>query len=93
MSSTPAGGGVALVTGSGGGLGRACCGALAATGAYVVAADIDLGGAESIAGELRDAGGSASAIGLDVRNARAVDMFERGWKCLFPKMPLPRWMV
>jgi 3-oxoacyl-[acyl-carrier protein] reductase len=63
---------VALVTGSGGGLGRACCGALAQAGAHVVAADLDEAAAERVAADLRSEGASASAIGLDVRDAGAV---------------------
>lgn len=64
---------VALVTGSAGGLGRACCAALAATGAHVVAADLDGTAAEDLAAELRAEGAGASGLGLDVRDPRAVD--------------------
>ncbi len=64
---------VALVTGSGGGLGRACCAALAATGAHVVAVDVDEAAAQEVATALREQGGSASAVALDVRDSAAVD--------------------
>ena len=64
---------VALVTGSGGGLGRACCAALAAAGAHVVAVDLDAAAAEGVAAELRGEGGSAEGLGLDVRDPGAVD--------------------
>jgi 3-oxoacyl-[acyl-carrier protein] reductase len=66
---------VAFVTGGVGGLGRACCAALAATGAHVVVADLD----EAAAGELartlgeHDPAGGASSVGLDVRERKAVD--------------------
>ncbi|MFT3865113.1 MAG: SDR family NAD(P)-dependent oxidoreductase [Solirubrobacterales bacterium] len=73
MRSGSDGGGVALVTGSGGGLGRACCAVLAAAGAHVVAVDLDEAAAAEVAGELRERGGSASAVGLDVRDPDAVD--------------------
>jgi 3-oxoacyl-[acyl-carrier protein] reductase len=64
---------VALVTGSVGGLGRACCEALAETGAHVVVTDIDDAGAQAAAEHLRGHGASASAIAFDVRDSGAVD--------------------
>jgi 3-oxoacyl-[acyl-carrier protein] reductase len=73
MSSGPDGGRVALVTGSGGGLGRACCAALAASGAHVVAVDLDEAAAAEVASTLRADGAFASAVGLDVRDPAAVD--------------------
>jgi len=57
---------VALVTGGGSGLGEAIGKSLAAKGAKVVLADIDLDGAKRVAKEITDAGGSASAIAQDV---------------------------
>ena len=62
---------VAIVTGGGSGLGEAIGKDLAAHGASVVLTDIDVARAERVAGEIRDAGGSASAIRQDV--ARAED--------------------
>src|SRR4051794_39688588 len=50
---------VAFVTGGASGLGRATCTALAAAGAQVVAADIDMAGAESTVAAIAEAGGSA----------------------------------
>src|SRR3954447_11762279 len=64
---------VALVTGSAGGLGRACCAALAAIGVRVVAADLDEAGAEGLVADLRGDGGSAAAVGLDVLDRAAVE--------------------
>jgi NAD(P)-dependent dehydrogenase (short-subunit alcohol dehydrogenase family) len=64
---------VALVTGSVGGLGHACCSALAARGTHVVAADLDEAGAQRLAEELRSGGAGASAVGLDVRDREAVE--------------------
>lgn len=64
---------VAFVTGSVGGLGQACCAALVASGVHVVAADLDEAGAGQVAQELRETGGSASGLGLDVRDAVAVE--------------------
>lgn len=57
---------VAIVTGGGSGLGEAIGKALAAKGASVVLSDINLAGAERVAGEVAAAGGVASAILQDV---------------------------
>lgn len=57
---------VALVTGAAAGIGRATARALAAVGATVIAADLDLAGAEALAAEV---GGKARA--LDVTDADA----------------------
>jgi NAD(P)-dependent dehydrogenase (short-subunit alcohol dehydrogenase family) len=57
---------VVLVTGGGGGLGAAICRALGEAGASVVAADVRLDAAETVAAEVCAAGGKASAVRLDV---------------------------
>jgi 3-oxoacyl-[acyl-carrier protein] reductase len=62
----------ALVTGSARGLGRAVVERLAAEGAAVAVADIDLPAAEQAAQELRDAGARALAVAADVRDAASV---------------------
>jgi NAD(P)-dependent dehydrogenase (short-subunit alcohol dehydrogenase family) len=56
---------VAIVTGGGSGLGEAIGKELAAKGAKVVLSDINLAGAERVAGEIAAAGGTASAIQQD----------------------------
>jgi NAD(P)-dependent dehydrogenase (short-subunit alcohol dehydrogenase family) len=61
----------ALVTGAGQGNGRAIALGLAAHGADIVAADIDLAGAERTAADLRGSGGNAFAFRLDVTDAAA----------------------
>ena len=80
MSSTGLGrleGKVALVTGGGSGIGEASARLFAEEGATVAIADLNLDAAESVAQEIKDAGGSAIAIELDVRDdsscASAVD--------------------
>lgn len=57
---------VAIVTGSAQGIGRAIALRLAAEGAKVAVADIDFAGAQRTAGEIKDAGGAAVGVKLDV---------------------------
>jgi 3-oxoacyl-[acyl-carrier protein] reductase len=57
---------VAVVTGGGKGIGKAYCKGLAAEGAKVVVADIDVEAATSAADEIRAAGGSAHPCRVDV---------------------------
>ena len=62
----------ALITGAGSGIGRATCLAMAAEGASVVAADIDLTRAEATATELTNLGSSALGVACDVADPAAV---------------------
>ena len=62
----------AIVTGGGAGIGRAICMALAAHGAKVLAADMSLTGAEETAAKIKEMGGEAAAIQVDVTNAAEV---------------------
>jgi len=64
------GGRVALVTGAGGGIGRATVERLAAEGAAVVAGDLK--GYEAVASAVREAGGRSLGIELDVTSAASV---------------------
>jgi NAD(P)-dependent dehydrogenase (short-subunit alcohol dehydrogenase family) len=64
----------ALITGGAIGFGRAFARALAAEGANVVLADIDIAGAERTAAELVSVGGHAIAVDCDVADAEAVDV-------------------
>ncbi|MEU8312424.1 3-hydroxybutyrate dehydrogenase [Micromonospora sp. NPDC048169] len=62
---------IALVTGGGGGIGRACALRLAAAGATVVVLDRDVAAAEAVAAE---AGGRA--VGIDLADPVAVDRLD-----------------
>jgi meso-butanediol dehydrogenase / (S,S)-butanediol dehydrogenase / diacetyl reductase len=69
-------GSVALVTGGGTGIGRACAHRLAAEGGRVVAADLDRASARRVAAELNDAypvEGAHLAAPMDVTDRAAVD--------------------
>lgn len=68
-----ASGQVALVTGAGGGLGPACCAALARIGMHVVVSDIDEAAAEKVADMLSGDGLSAEHRAFDVVAAGAAD--------------------
>jgi len=62
----------ALVTGGGGGIGFAASSALSQAGAHVTVADIVQEGAERTAAALREHGGSAETLLLDVTDVEAV---------------------
>jgi NAD(P)-dependent dehydrogenase (short-subunit alcohol dehydrogenase family) len=65
----------AVVTGGGGGLGSAIATALAAEGAHVLVVDRFTEAAQTIAGKIVAAGGSASAETLDIGDREAVMAF------------------
>ncbi len=64
---------VAIVTGGGSGIGEACALHLAARGAMVVVADLNLEAAGRVADLITKAGGSASATLVDVGDAPSVE--------------------
>lgn len=64
---------VVVVTGAGSGIGRATAASFAAIGDRVVVADYDGSAAEAVAAELREAGGEAIAIAVDVSDRAQVD--------------------
>ena len=77
MSATPAdflrlGGRVAVVTGGGRNIGRACALRLAQAGAQVVVADFVEANAHEVAREIEDAGGQALALPVDIAQLDSV---------------------
>jgi NAD(P)-dependent dehydrogenase (short-subunit alcohol dehydrogenase family) len=62
----------ALVVGAGSGIGKASAGALAAFGAHVTCADVDLAAAEGTAAAIVAANGAADAVIVDVRETTTV---------------------
>ncbi len=69
---------VAIVTGSGGGIGEAYAAALAREGAAVVVADINTEAAEGVAKQIVTDGGTAIAVPLDVSDPHSAEaMAER----------------
>jgi len=78
MISIDHGGKVALVTGSGAGIGREIARWLAEAGAHVVVNDIRGDDADAVVTEIADAGGSAEAVIADLRDDDAVDAMVEG---------------
>jgi meso-butanediol dehydrogenase/(S,S)-butanediol dehydrogenase/diacetyl reductase len=62
----------ALVTGSAGGLGRGIALVLGAQGAAVAIADLNEDGAKKVAGEIEAAGGTSTAVQMDVTDTGSV---------------------
>ncbi len=64
---------VALITGAGSGIGRACARALADAGATIVAADIDLAAAQATADDIAAGQKQALAVRVDVGDLGQID--------------------
>ncbi|ALL79763.1 hypothetical protein AD006_32060 (plasmid) [Pseudonocardia sp. EC080610-09] len=68
-------GGVVVVTGAGGDIGRAAALLLSERGAHVVAVDLDPGAAERTAQAIGEAGGQGTAIAADVTDFAQVEAY------------------
>ncbi|QLK27308.1 SDR family oxidoreductase [Natrinema zhouii] len=62
----------ALVTGAGGRIGSVDCEVLAAEGTDIIALDVDIDAAETVADDIEDAGGTARALECDLTDRDAV---------------------
>ena len=62
----------ALVVGAASGIGEASAHGLAAFGARVIAADLDLPNAERVAAEIGAEGGQAQAVAMDIRDSASI---------------------
>lgn len=67
------GGGVAVITGAGAGIGAGLARRAGELGMTVVVTDVDLARAESVAGEIEAAGGKAEALRVDVSRPDELD--------------------
>jgi 3-hydroxybutyrate dehydrogenase len=63
----------AVVTGAASGIGKEIAVTLAAQGAAVAIADLNLAGAQAVADEIRKSGGKALGVAMDVTNEEAVN--------------------
>src|SRR5271163_786728 len=79
---------VALVTGGAKGIGRGIAEALAAAGAAVAVADMDLEGADSTARTLLERGFKAIAIKADVAQEESVKALVRGVDAHFKRLDI-----
>jgi NAD(P)-dependent dehydrogenase (short-subunit alcohol dehydrogenase family) len=70
-------GATAIVTGGASGIGRALAQELARRGCEVVLADLQIEMAEDVASEIRDSGGKAKAVNLDVTDFPAMERVVR----------------
>lgn len=64
---------VVIVTGGGAGIGRVYCERLAASGAFIVAADIDMTAAESCVAAIELSGGKGLAVYCDISDSVSVE--------------------
>ena len=79
---------VAIVTGAGSGIGRACAGAMAKEGAHVIVVDRSPDGAQAAVDQIAAAGGEASAAVADVTDDGALAELVRGALARFGRIDI-----
>ena len=72
MTLKPLAGRIALVTGASRGIGQAVARALASAGAHIVAVARTVGGLEELDDDIRNAGGSATLVPLDLKDSEGI---------------------
>ncbi|KAI7861775.1 hypothetical protein BDF14DRAFT_1864450 [Spinellus fusiger] len=77
---------VAIITGSGQGIGRSCAEMFAREGALVVVTDIDAGKSDQVAADINAAGGKAISIPGDITDAAFPDALVQGTVKAFGKI-------
>ena len=73
---------VAIVTGSGSGIGRSVVLRFAKEGARCVVADIQKGLSESVNSEIHKLGGESISVQMDIRNQKDIDISIDLWASL-----------
>jgi 7-alpha-hydroxysteroid dehydrogenase len=69
---------VAIVTGGGNGIGKACCLMLADAGASIAVGDLKLADAETVVNQIKQSGGNAIAVECNVMDdSHLVNLVER----------------
>ncbi len=79
---------IALITGASQGIGRACALLLARSGARVIAGARQLEKLEQLVAEIREAGGQASAVALDVTSPESIEAAFRQAESTFGKVEI-----
>lgn len=79
---------VAIITGGGSGLGEAACKLFAQEGARVIVADYNIMSAKAVSDEIKENGGDALALWVNVAERRSVDDVVKHTKNLFGKVDI-----
>src|SRR3546814_7997726 len=70
---------IAMITGAASGIGRACAIRMAADGALVTIADINMEGGAQVVAEIANAGGKADTVHCDITTEESIKAESRAW--------------